>query len=307
MRRPFFTAVGLLAVDLIAQWPKPVFATELYKADPISLRPLKERISKDVVPPGDGDVPRIRVAQASAEVLSAANPTIAPLKWMGLLINVDAVTRNEKKYSVSCTGQFISPRVLLTAAHCVQSDETGEWYDLNKMYFLLQYQNNEFSQAYRPLCVSRFDDWRPSQVADKSKARWQFDFAMILVDRASSTGFYNWKIDWKGEYSGATAVGYPKALLEGEIIQKAHGNFVQPSQFDVQNVVELEHGNAGLAEGSSGGAWVANLSKEENPNNNVIVSISSFVLQKYPGASFGPYLTSDFQKLFDYVSNGCAQ
>jgi len=63
--------------------------------------------------------------------LIAGNPAVAPLKWVGLL-----VFQNAKKQTFSCTAQFIAPKVLLTAAHCVRDNTTGEWYDTSKMFFL---------------------------------------------------------------------------------------------------------------------------------------------------------------------------
>jgi hypothetical protein len=143
---------------------------------------------------------------------TTGNPTIAPLKWAGLVLNYEAHEKDGKKYSRACTGQFISPRVVLTAAHCVQDTDTGGWYDLQKMYFLAQYQNNTFSRSYRAVCASRFDGWWPPQLRsqdpeEKNRAgqsRWQWDYAMILVDRDSATGHYkNWVVDWQGKYSEA--------------------------------------------------------------------------------------------------------
>jgi Trypsin len=240
----------------------------------------------------------VRLVQNESDLSSIGNPAIAPLKWAGLLVNTDAFEKDGKKWSVNCTGQFITERVVLTAAHCIQNDETGAFFDLNKMYFLLQYQYNEFSQAYRPICASRFDGWRGS-----GNAHLPWDYAMILMDGPSLTGYYNVAVDWQGKFSGATATGYPGALLGGTVIEKAHGELLSIS--DVPNEFALKHGQAKFTQGSSGGAWVANFNSKVDADHNIIVSVSSIVVRDKPGLSFGPYLTSDFKQLLEYVGNGC--
>jgi len=197
----------------------------------------------------------------------------------------------------------------------VQDAETGAWYDLNKLYFLLQYQNKSFSQSYRAICASRFDGWWPAQLRsekteERNRAeqnRWQWDYAMILVDRSSTTGYYQkWGVDWNGRYRGATATGYPAAMLGGEIIQIAHGDIFFPNP-SIPNIVALRHNHADLTQGSSGGAWVANFDKREEGEYNTVIAVTSFIRKPQSGVSFGSYPTSAFYRLFDYVSKGCSR
>jgi hypothetical protein len=248
---------------------------------------------------------------SDTEVGATGNPSTAPLKWSGLLAIHD-VEQDGKRNNMICTAQFIAPRVVLTAAHCVQDYKTGAWYDLDEMYFLLQYQNGQYSQVYRPVCLSRFDGWFPlpsgaqssTELGSADADRFQWDYAMILVDHDSTTGYFNWDVDWSGKYQNATMTGYPLAVLNGQIIQIVDGTLHFAP--DRHNVVELVHAErADITQGASGGAWVANFSKEETADRNSVLSVSSYLVPRLPGISFGPYLTADYRKLLDHVSRGC--
>jgi len=264
----------------------------------------------------------IRLAQTDEEeeVRSTGNPSVAPLKWVGVLKNPTPTQKQPGLYSY-CTGQFITPNVVLTAGHCLNDLSTGTSYDLSKQTFILQYQNGVGSHTFKTVCGATSPQWAfPSNYtsmneAQKDAARRtasQHDFAMILVDGNSPTGVMPYQLDWKGKVTKAVRIGYAIDKLNGEIVQQARGHLFfadEISMFAPQSVTNLvTHWAAitDLTQGTSGGAWIVHFSTTEDRNNNILVAVSSFNDSKYPGAIFGAYLTAaEFNPLLTFVSNGC--
>ena len=249
----------------------------------------------------------VAAAQDNQQPLIAGNPAVAPLKWVGLL-----VFKNAKGETFSCTAQFISPKVLLTAAHCIRDNKTGEWYDTGKMFFFLQYQNDNYSDVYSVICASHLAAYAPklspSASDDEKEAAaanaWQYDFAMLLVNHESITGHLKVETDWLGKHPRAVQIGYPGAIEGGMIIQRDPGWLAL--SLSEPNEIILMHDNPNMTQGTSGGAWIANFSATGNPDENVVVGVTSFGVPSWPGVTFGPYLRQEyFGGLFDYVSKGC--
>jgi hypothetical protein len=263
----------------------------------------------------------LRVAQ-KMEPVSTGNPSVAPLKWVGMVINPTPTQKDPNRVN-ECTGQFIKPNIVLTAGHCVKdlvTSPTGPWYDLTKQIFVLQYQNGEGSHTFKTKCAATPAAWQfPANynsmtAAQKDQAlrvAAQHDYALILVDGNSPTGVMPYALDWKGKVSNAVRVGYAGDILDGEIIQQALGivffaDAIPMFPEDDPNLVVHWQSITDLTQGTSGGAWIANFNINEGTNNNILVAVSSFNNDNYPGASFGAYLTSaEFNPLLTFVQNGC--
>ncbi len=272
-----------------------------------------------VVLPADGVT---RVAQNEPQVANTGNPSVAPLKWVGLLISPNP-TKDHPNQVAECTGQFIKPNIVLTAAHCIKDvtdNPTGPWFDLTKQTFVLQYQNGEGSHTFKTVCAATAPGWavpsnyatlKGGQKAKAQRAASEHDFALVLVDGNSPTGTMPYALDWKGKVSAAVRVGYAADILDGEIIQQAEGivffsNAIPMFPESPPNLVVHWQSVTDLSQGSSGGAWIANFSTDEGTNNNILIAVTSFGNSDYPGAVMGAYLTAaEFNPLLAYVSNGC--
>lgn len=245
------------------------------------------------VPPGGAGpkaaAPAANRGEGSARVSGDAN-TI-PLRWAGKLFF------KEKDGDFICSGQFVTDRVVVTAAHCLRDQKTGEWYD--DFVFALQYDRGHSSRNYGYECVATKQGW----VSGDDPYYW--DVGMILVNGTSRTGHFGYYTGWSlNDIPRAAKVGYPADILDGEVVQIDSGNLFAPD--DSEGLVGLRHGNAKNAGGSSGGAWVANYANRIGQNTNRIIGLTSHHRGDDTTISYSAYLQEEnFKTLLDYVGRGC--
>jgi len=262
----------------------------------------------------------VRLAQLNP--VNTGNPSVAPLKWVGMLKNPAPTQKAPNAYDF-CTAQFIKPNVVLTAGHCLKdltANPTGPWFDLSKQTFTLQFQNGEGSQTFKTLCGATNPLWTlpanyNSMPADQQNIAFltaaQHDYAMILVDGTSPTGVMPYQLDWKGKWVAATRIGYAVDILNGQIIQESHGIVffsdaipMFPQSFP--NIVVHWQSLTDLTNGTSGGGWITNFGPTEAATDNVLIAVTSFNSASLPGAEMAAYLTAaEFNPLLTFVSNGC--
>lgn len=226
-------------------------------------------------------------AGAGGQDRSSGNIHAAPLHWSGRLFG-----KKPDGSGYRCSAQFISYNVVITAAHCVRDAKTGAY--SHNVAFALEYANGKYRRLYKATCMRTYSGWVSPDVS-----RYLYDYAFVKVDARSATGHWGTSWDWLGRYDSATKTGYPRGILDGEVIQ------VDGGPISVTNgIVEMGHGNTANQHGSSGGAWVGKYSGSVGKNNYVI-SVQSFSYPNKPGVSYGPYLDGDARSLRDRAEGPC--
>lgn len=261
----------------------------------------------------------LRVAEVTSPA-NTGNPSLPPLKWVGMLKN-PTPTKDQPGLYQYCTGQFITPNVVLTAGHCIKDlpdNPATTGYDLSKQSFSLQYQNGQSSQVFKTICAAtpaqyalpaNFKSLSGQQQNLAMLGLIQHDIGMILVNGTSPTGVMPYALDWKGKVTEAFAVGYVGDILDGEIVQQTPGYVffadaipILPQSFPNM----ILHWSPLTDFLSDGGAWIVNASTAEGSNNNILVAVTSLALTAYPGSETAAYLTAaEFNPLLKFVSNGC--
>lgn len=248
----------------------------------------KTRKRAAIVPPS---LESGRQQSADAEVQTKSNNKI-PIKWEG---KVFFSKPGEGNYV--CSGQFITDNVIMTAAHCVQNMETGQWYE--NFQFHLQYNAGRAATIHTPECVGVYQGW----VSGPENYEW--DYALVLVDMKSPVGHLGYHFGWRNEYAKAKLTGYPADIAAGQRIQLVDGT-LNPAPMGEVNIISAKHKSRNFQGGASGGAWIGKYSSKAGKNNYVI-GINSFGYEGEPYVMYSPYLTEDFRKLLRYAQNGCRE
>jgi hypothetical protein len=228
--------------------------------------------------------------QGSARV--SGDVASVPLKWAGKLFY------RQPKGNFVCSGQFVSYNVVLTAAHCLRDEATGDWF--RDFVFALQYNRGRSTANYAYDCAMTKQGW----VATDG-SQWNFDYGLIRVQRRSETGHFGWHANWApGTYRRAAKTGYPGDILNGEVIQMDSGAVADVA--GEADMLSIAHGNPRNAGGSSGGAWVANFSRSAGgANGNRVISVTSHHRGDDTTVSYGVRLGAGFIDMLEAIGRGC--
>jgi len=191
---------------------------------------------------------------------------------------------NTSNVSGWCTGQFVSASIVLTAAHCVREQKSGDLYE--KLAFFRQYEdgNGEYFAVRRVVTHVKFltsTGFRP------------FDYALLEVEGVSPdhtqlvTGVPH--TDW-------FAVGYPENIRAGQFLQRTKGVKSGASG----SLVEMT--NNSMLDGASGGGWF-----HTDAGGTEVIGINVAYFSADPEKMSSPLFDSDIETMKKYLENACKE
>lgn len=254
---------------------------------------LKKPVAQSKAPKPDeemrsGQQPSLDIKDASLK----GGPPI-PLRWAG------KVFFREGGGDWVCSGQFITSNIVLTAAHCAQDQASGQY--VQDWVLALGYKDGDYISLHRARCLATFRGWTTG--ADENE-RYAYDYAMVLVDKPSPTGYFGYHYSWRNAYNKGTLIGYPADIAEGQRVQVVNAK-IDPMPWNGVDIIKASHRAKDFQGGASGGAMVANYGNRAGKGTNMIIGNNSFGFNGKPYDMYSPYFTGSFGKLLAYVENGC--
>ncbi len=188
--------------------------------------------------------------------------------------------------SSACTAQLIGKNgVILTAAHCLYDRNGKGWAESTK--FHLGYKDGISIASYDWECMAIVSGWPNHHSTDDTN--YLYDYAFVKLRGTPPTGL---GMTINVAEAKVDAVGYPDKYYNGQQLVHVTGakDGFNPSR--MQN---------SMGKGSSGGAWVQQL--QTGPGD--VISVNSFGLISDPSVAYGPILSPNTMKIYEFVSRSC--
>ena len=180
----------------------------------------------------------------------------------------------------SCTAAFASDaRVVLTAAHCVMTED-GDWHD---DFLFVRSFGTGTQEIYAVACVTVSSMWGEFSDARAS----QFDYAALKTTRLHQGARLN--VSEAKPPSKLSIVGYSDNHKDGTAMLKLEIDTI----IDEQKIGSKHNP---LGSGNSGAPWLS---------GNRVYSISSYYMGAEKGIVWGPLMSRDVTMLLRYTKKRC--
>ena len=237
---------------------------------------------------------KLRTAQAKAPPNARAREvTMPPHWWTGRVLFAAAAGT-----IMSCAADLVAPGLVLTAAHCLRDNSTGQW--VAKLVFVFDYQRDS-GRRIPSECFATYHGW-----ISQEPSRWGWDYGFVKIRGGTTIGHFGWESGWWGKQETAALVSGRPALPERPV---PTGTLVKGWNEKIVGLkLKPDASAAGLTTGLKGGGWIGRYEEAgSNPQSNVVLSVTSHQVGDDSGTSYGPYWDDEFVRLMEYAKRGCQE